>query len=164
MKNNDDLFGKVTAFDEEGAHKLASRNSKMMHTDIISSYTMHLLEEKQESCYPYIFGRLRQGDAENLMICRLHNALFVDLIPERDNSAAYLLVPEKMSEALYNNIMEYKDEIAAYEDLTVVSIKELDEPLDNDYFFQESFVGEDDATNMERLNLLANYVEKPLRK
>ncbi len=166
--DNKSMLGKITVFDEEGAHKLAGDKTSASHWDIISDYTTKELIESKKSFYPYIFNRLSQGEAENLMICRLDKALFVDVLPRENKEAAYLLVPHKLNKALYDNIMEYKDDIASYEELTVVTIKEREDALDDISgerdIFEEALIGEDIASNIEKLDMLEELVNKTYRR
>lgn len=164
---HNNILGKVTVFDEEGAHKLADNNNPLTHWNIISKYTTKELIERKESFYPYIFNRLSQGEAENLMICRLDKALFVDVLPADKKAAAYLLFPDKLNKALYDNIMEYKDELASYDELTVVAIKEHEDVLEDfsgdTNIFEEHIIGEDDTPNIEKLKMLENHLNKTFR-
>lgn len=162
------ILGKVTVFDEEGAHKLAGNKTSASHWNIISDYTTKELIESKKSFYPYIFNRLSQSEAEYLMICRLDKALFVDVLPRENKEAAYLLVPNKLNKALYDNIMEYKDDIASYEELTIVAIKEREDFLDDlsgdRDIFEETLIGEDITTNLDKLDMLEELVDIAYRR
>lgn len=158
MKNDNDIFGKVAVFDEEGMHKLASKDDPFSHWDIIVDYTKSVMVEKDTDFLPKVFYHMNQEEAENLLITRLNKALFIDLIPEVENSAAYLLLPDKISEALYDNIMEYKEEIAAYDELNVVTIKK------EDNVYAEHTIGNDNTFNIDKLYALKEHVERPFRR
>lgn len=158
MNNDNDIFGKVAIFDDEGMHKLASKDHPLSHWDIISDYTVSLMVEHDENFLPYVFHRLNQEEGENFLITKLNKALFIDLIPEEEKAAAYLLLPEKISSALYDNIMEYKEELASYDELNVVTINKEN----NEY--TEHTIGSMDTLNTEKLDALNDHVERPFRR
>lgn len=158
MNNDNDIFGKVAIFDEEGMHKLASKDHPLSHWDIIVDYTKSLMVERDEDFLPNVFYHMNQEEAENLLITRLGKALFIDLVPEVENAAAYLLLPEKISEDVYDNIMEYQDEIASYDELTVVTISK------ENNIYTEHTIGGTDSFNSDKLYALKEHVERPFRR
>lgn len=158
MNNDNDIFGKVAVFDEEGMHKLASKDHPLSHWDIIVDYTKSAMVEEDTDFLPKVFYHMNQEEAENLLITRLNKALFIDLIPEVENSAAYLLLPDKISPALYDNIMEYKEDLTAYDELNVVTIKE------EDNVYNEHTIGNDNTFNSDKLYALKEHVERSFRR
>lgn len=158
MNNDNDIFGKVAVFDEEGMHKLASKDHPLSHWDIIVDYTKLVMVEEDTDFLPKVFYHMNQEEAENLLITKLNKALFIDLVPEVENGAAYLLLPDKISEALYDNIMEYKEDLAAYDELNVVTINKEDNK------YTEHTIGNNDSFNSDKLYAIKDHVERPFRR
>lgn len=158
MNNDNDIFGKVAVFDEEGMHKLASKDHPLSHWDIIVDYTKSVMVEEDIDFLPKVFYHMNQEEAENLLITKLNKALFIDLVPEVENGAAYLLLPDKISEALYDNIMEYKEDLAAYDELNVVTINKEDNK------YTEHTIGNNDSFNSDKLYAIKEHVERPFRR